>query len=95
MKRSKEQIIEKILTICKEPAGITKIVYQCNLNFYTVKIHLEGLTGAGLLDVSETNPILFKTTNKGMKALEHINAFRFLLIPSLKSLDELAVTESI
>jgi predicted transcriptional regulator len=95
MKRSKEQIIEKIMRICKEPAGVTKIVYQCNLNFYTVRIYLEGLTDAGLLDVSETKPILYKTTNKGIKALEHINAFRSLLIPLAKSLDELAVTESI
>jgi predicted transcriptional regulator len=95
MKRSREQIMKEILVICKEPVGVTKIVYQCNLNFYTVRIHLEGLTDAGLLDVSETDPILYKTTSKGMKALGHINAFRSLLMPSAKSLDKLVVTESI
>jgi len=71
--------------ICKEPAGVTKIVYQCNLNFYTVRIHIERLTGVGLLDVSETDPILYKTTSAVMKALEHINAFRTLLMPATKS----------
>ncbi|MFA6371033.1 MAG: winged helix-turn-helix domain-containing protein [Methanothrix sp.] len=85
MKRSREQIMEEIMVICKEPAGVTKIVYQCNLNFYTVRIHIERLTGAGLLDVSETDPILYKTTSFGVKALEHINAFRVLLMPATKS----------
>lgn len=85
--------MEEILEICKEPAGVTKIVYQCNLNFYTVRIHIERLTDAGLLDVSETDPILYKTTSAGMKALEHINAFRTLLMPAAKSQNDPVLAE--
>ena len=95
MKRSREQIMEEILKVCKEPASVTKIVYQCNLNFYTVRIHLERLTGAGLLDVSGTDQISYKTTTAGMKALKHINAFRTLLMPAGKSQDKLVSTEGL
>ena len=87
--------MEEILVICKEPVGVTKIVYKCNLNFYTVKIHIERLTGAGLLDVSETDHITYKTTAEGMKALEHINAFRTLLMPVAKSQDKLVSAEGL
>jgi predicted transcriptional regulator len=93
MKRSREQIMEDILKVCGEPVSVTKVVYQCNLNFHTVRIHLERLIDAGLLDVSGTDQISYKTTAEGMKALEHINAFRTLLMPAAKSLDKLVSAE--
>jgi len=77
--------MEKFLEVCKESSGVTKIVYQCNLNFYTVRLHLKRLTDAGLLAVSGSDQISHKTTIGGMKALEHINAFRSLLIPAANS----------
>jgi predicted transcriptional regulator len=95
MKRSKEQIFEAILELCKEPTGLTKIVYQCNLNFFTVKIHLKALTDAGLIDISGIEQISYKTTAVGMKALEHINAFRSLLMSTANSQDEPAVQECV
>jgi predicted transcriptional regulator len=95
MKRSKEEILKAILELCKEPAGLTKIVYQCNLNFFTVKSHLKVLTDAGLIDISGIEQISYKTTTEGMKALEHINAFRSLLMSTSNSLDEPAVQEGL
>ena len=67
--------------VCKEPTGLTKIVYQCNLNFKIAKLHLNRLNDAGLLEVSGTTQILYRTNPKGMQALEYINAFRPLLMP--------------
>ena len=95
MRRSKEQIIEEILNICKEPAGLTKIVYLCNLNFKVARLHLNRLNDAGLLDVSGTNQILYRTTPKGMQALEYINAFRPLLMPVTDSKEKACVPEGL
>ena len=36
MKRTREEIVSKILDICQNGASKTKIVYQSNLNFRTV-----------------------------------------------------------
>jgi predicted transcriptional regulator len=91
MKRSKDEILESILDLCKEPVGLTKIVYQCNLNFRTVRIHLEQLIDAGLLSVLEADKVKYRTTPKGMEALGHRNAFRSLLASNAKSEDEVAV----
>jgi predicted transcriptional regulator len=38
MKRSGEEVIEGILELCEEPVSITRIVYQVNLNFKTIKL---------------------------------------------------------
>ena len=62
-----------ILAICKEPTGLTKIVYQCNLNFHIAKHHLQLLTDAGLINVSGADQISYSTTPKGMQALERIS----------------------
>jgi predicted transcriptional regulator len=92
VRRSPEQITENILRICKEPTGKTAIVYQCNLNFHTVNIHLQQLINAGLLNSSgsEDHPS-YRTTPKGIEALEHINVLRDLLIPIASSHDRLVV----
>ena len=88
MRRSKEEIIGIILELCKEPVNLTKVVYWCNLNFNTVKQHLGLLINAGLLEVSGTDRPLYKTTEKGIEALEHLNAFRPLLMPIGDSHDQ-------
>lgn len=87
--------MEDILKVCEEPVSVTKVVYQCNLYFHTVRIHFERLIDAGLLDVYGTDQIWYQTTAEGMKALEHINAFRTLLMPAAKSLDKLASAEGL
>ncbi len=51
MKRSRDMIISKILNICIDGASKTKIVYQANLNFKTIKPYLDLLTRTGLIDI--------------------------------------------
>jgi predicted transcriptional regulator len=74
MKRSKEEIIESILNICKDPANKTRIVYQANLNFKKVDPYLSLLINAGALEASETRPITYRTTSKGIGLLERMRA---------------------
>jgi predicted transcriptional regulator len=78
-KRSKNQIIEEILTLCQEGASKTKIVYQVNLNFCTINPYLDSFTKNGLLDIFEGDPTKYKTMDKGMKVLKHLKAFDALV----------------
>jgi predicted transcriptional regulator len=73
-KRSKNQIIEEILTTCQEGASKTRIVYQVNLNFRTINPYLDSFVKNGLLDVLEGDPTKYETTDKGMEVLEHLKA---------------------
>jgi len=82
MKRSREEITEYILETCKEPTCKTRIVYQVNLNFKTVVNHLDRLMDAGLLEASMSTVVMYRTTAKGMEALEHIKPLRGLLRPA-------------
>jgi predicted transcriptional regulator len=94
MRRSPEQITERILRICTEATGKTAIVYQCNLNFHTVNIHLQRLINANLLKSSgsEDHPS-YRTTPKGIEALRHINMLKDLLTPIANSQGGLVIPE--
>ncbi len=78
MKRSKEELIESILEICKEPSTKTRVVYQANLNFRNATPYLDMLIYAGHLEASEP-PIRYKTTQKGIEFLERIKSLHALL----------------
>ncbi len=78
-KRSKDQIILKILETCQKSASKTGIVYGAGMNFNTVKPYLLLLTKKGLLDVVEGSPILYKITPKGLEVLGHIRALEGLI----------------
>jgi len=70
-KRSKDQIMAQILSLCQgNGAGKTRIVYQVNLNFKTVREHLDLLLEKGLLEAIPGESIMYKTTEKGEGALE-------------------------
>ena len=49
MKRSKHEILSKILKICLNGASKTRIVYQINLNFKNAGAYLKWLTDKGYL----------------------------------------------
>ena len=49
MRRSKEQIMIKILSLCERERNKTAIVYQANLNFRTAAPYLELLLNKGYL----------------------------------------------
>jgi predicted transcriptional regulator len=69
MKRSRDTIIMQILDICCKGTNKTRIVYKANLNFRTVNPYLELLTKNGMINANEDEPILYKTTPKGLSLL--------------------------
>jgi predicted transcriptional regulator len=71
MKRSKHTIISQILDVCDGGASKTKIVYQANLNFRTVNPYIELLTKSGLIEIKSGRPVLYETTDKGLKLQEN------------------------
>ncbi len=78
-KRSKDQIILKILETCQKSASKTGIVYGAGLNFNTVKPYLSLLTKKGMLETVEGSPTLYRITPKGLEALVHIRALDGLI----------------
>ncbi|HOT07082.1 MAG: hypothetical protein A4E45_01254 [Methanosaeta sp. PtaB.Bin039] len=70
MKRSRAEIVYDILTICREGANKTRIVYQANLNFRMVNPYLDLLAKNGLIDVVQGHTTTYKTTSKGSELLE-------------------------
>lgn len=73
MKRSRDIIIPQILEICIGGASKTKIVYQANLNFKTVKPYTDLLINNGLLKVSRGPHVIYETTDKGIEFIEKFN----------------------
>jgi len=72
MKRSRQEIISRILEICTNGANKTQIVYQANLNFRTVNPYLDLLIKNDLIKVNEERAIQYETTPKGIRLLEDI-----------------------
>lgn len=72
MKRSRHMIISQILDICNGGASKTRIVYQANLNFRIVNPYIELLTKNGLIESKSGRPVLYETTDKGLKLQENI-----------------------
>lgn len=70
MKRSKNEIIIRILSVCSEGANKTKIVYQANLNFKTVNPYIELLVKSGMIEIKEGQINIYETTNKGKELLK-------------------------
>ena len=70
-KRSKDRIMALILDLCQgDGASKTRIVYQVNLNFNTASVHLDLLQKKELLEASQGNRPIYRTTPKGEQAME-------------------------
>jgi predicted transcriptional regulator len=70
-KRSKDQLMAQILTLCQGDGAIkTRIVYQVGLNFKTVMPYLSLLTKKGHIETEVRDMTIYRTTQKGMQALE-------------------------
>jgi predicted transcriptional regulator len=83
-KRSKAQIIARILEICHgQGASKAMIVSDTGMNHKTIRPHLAALTENGLLEMYDKDPVIYKITSKGTEALVHIRALE-ILIPELK-----------
>jgi predicted transcriptional regulator len=72
IRRTRDQIISRILSTCLEGANKTRIVYASNLNFKNAREYLSLLTRKGLLEVIPGEHILYKTTSTGERALERL-----------------------
>jgi predicted transcriptional regulator len=68
-KRSKDQIVIKILDTCREGANKTRVVYQAGLNFKTVVPHLTLLQEKGLIKAIPGDRPIYKTTLAGERAI--------------------------
>lgn len=70
-KRGYLAIARDILTITQDGAGITKIVYDGNINFNIAKGHLDGLVARGLASVEvvkyrrDKKVLRWTTTDRG------------------------------
>ncbi len=71
-RRSKDQIILEILKICANGENITKIVYQTNTNFTTIKGYLSILIKNDLIEYLGPIPRLYKTTPKGIDMMNRL-----------------------
>ena len=61
------------MSICKDGANKTRVVYQANLNFRTVDSFLELLIKNELIEVKRKKHLTYETTKKGVNVLETIN----------------------
>jgi predicted transcriptional regulator len=76
MKRSKHEILSKILKICLNGASKTRIVYQANLNFRTVNPYLQMLIQNNLLEADVGERTVYRTTKQGEsleETISHVN----------------------
>ncbi len=64
-RRSSDVIISQILEVCTGGASKTRIVYQSNLNFSTVKPYLDILLERGLLEEVSGPRTIYRTTEHG------------------------------
>ena len=72
MKRSRDIIMSNILKICIDGACKTKIVYQANLNFRTVRPYIELLTTKGMINAkTDSKFVVYETTARGLKLLDN------------------------
>lgn len=70
----------EILRLCQSQMSLTKIVYQCNLNFKSVKPYLDHLIKFGLLETSGKGRTVYSTTEKGLDALRQLDGIRPLFM---------------
>jgi len=83
IRRTELEIATEILTLCKTPTGKTGIVYQCNMNFHTVKQYLKKLIKADMLQkIDKNNRIFYETTFEGkeyiFEAIKAVETIRLL-----------------
>lgn len=73
-RRSRDRIIYEILRICAEGENITRVVYQANTNFTTIRAYMDMLIKNDLVEVLESSPVLYKTTQKGVAMRNQLRA---------------------
>jgi len=51
---------------------VTKIVYQTNTNFTTVKAYLSLLMKNGLIECDKSSPKMYRSTSKGLMMMKRL-----------------------
>jgi len=75
-RRSKNEIIQEILSICEKGENITQIVYRSNTNFTMVRYYIESLKENDLLETIDGSPVQYKTTAEGMAFLKRLTVLQ-------------------
>lgn len=75
LRRSRFDIIGEILSLTREGAVKTSIVYRANLNFNIVNRYLNMLLKEGLVSAARGSTMKYKITKKGT---EFLNAYENL-----------------
>lgn len=88
-RRSEIEIIRDILSLSRDGAKKTQILYGTNLSYTQLQEYLTFLIKSGALEVlNSSDSRLYKTTNKGIEILEDINRLmRNLSISIMRSKD--------
>jgi len=69
--RGRLEIIYAILSVCRKPAGKTRILYKCNLSYEQLLRYLRYLVSRGLVDSPEKGrKELFQVTDRGRRFLQ-------------------------
>jgi len=76
VRSSKDQIVLEILRICANGESVTKIVYQTNTNFTTIKGYLNLLIKNDLIECLESSQRIYKSTPKGIDMMNRLKALQ-------------------
>jgi len=72
-RRCEIEIISDILSLCKDGAKKTQILYRTNLSYTQLRDYLSFLIRAGVLEEYNTKPYnTYFTTKKGLEILDNI-----------------------
>jgi predicted transcriptional regulator len=76
-RRTNDLIVSQILKICMPGARKTRVIYQANLNFLTVKSYLDNLIKSECIEaVHDGSRIIYKTTPKGMDLKDRFEQYQ-------------------
>lgn len=71
-KRSKNKILQEILSICSKGENITQIAYRSNTNYTVARRFIESLKEKKLVDEIDGSPVIYKTTAKGTEVKDRL-----------------------
>ncbi len=79
-RRPTQQVITDIL-LARQGNGANKtdVVYDSKLNFNSIRPYLKKLSADGLLEVVPGQVPIYRTTEKGLKALEYLKTLGELM----------------
>ena len=82
-RRTELEIVTEILILCKVPTGKTGSVYNCNMNFHTVKQYLDKLIKTNMIQLFDRgNRRFYETTDEGnqyiFEAIKAVEIIRLL-----------------